>query len=75
MDGEGPRRPTAPDPELLLPHGDLVPALGHDMPEQLGQGILPVHSKHPTFDRSSNPIGRARRFATPVESLLSKGAS
>jgi hypothetical protein len=50
----------APDPELLLPHGDLVPALGHDVPEQLGQGILPVHSKHPTLDRSSSPFHRSR---------------
>ena len=32
----------APQPEVLLPHRDLIAALGHDVAEQLRQRVLPV---------------------------------
>src|SRR5262249_44483417 len=75
----------APDPQVLLPHRDLVAALAHDMPEQRGQRILPQHgariaalgSGRSPLDRLSHSrhitllIGGEGTLPSSSESLLS----
>src|SRR5262249_11126957 len=66
----------APDSQLLLPHGDLVTALRHDVPKQLGQGLLSVHGPHLRVAPGSLRVPRLRsttRLALLIEDTCSTG--